>query len=109
MAKKDQGTNNSDNKEQEVKIYADRHIKRDEAGTFLAGVVHFHSEYEEGTIPDGTINLSRNKTNPDCEFTLANLQDHNSHSPGWNNEADMELYVQRVMKDADKLLQIGEV
>ena len=98
-----------DKQEQELKIKVYRFIDRDAAGQFLSGSARFDSEYTDADIPDETINLSRKGNNPSCEFRLSDLSNHDGHTPAWQNEQDMEAYIERVVNDATKVLDIGEV
>ena len=42
--------------------------------------------------------LSRLSTG-DCWFPIDDLQAHDNHSPGWDSQSDMEIYIERIKAD----------
>jgi len=68
----------------------------DNYGNFVA-VVHFTSEGVKLVDPP-EVCVSRLKPG-NCNYPIDNLAAHNSHSPPFSSEADMNAYIERVMDD----------
>jgi len=99
-----------DNQAEDLKVTVHRSIQRDNDGNFQGGLVFFKSTFTTPS-PEGspTVNLSRRGDNPECNFTVTNLQEHRMHSPKWSNEEAMEEYIERVLGDVREIVEIGEV
>jgi replicative DNA helicase len=48
-----------------------------------------------------TVNCSRLGKNPQCNISIFELQNHNSHAPIFSTEIEMMEYINRILMDVD--------
>ncbi len=75
----------------------------------IKSVALFHSDLEGMDVSAiGTVCLSRVKPGS-CNFTLDTLHEHDGHAPAFGDAGEMDVYISRVQKDIEALLEDKEV
>jgi hypothetical protein len=104
--------------ELQVDVEFHKQVAHDPDGKFVNGRVTLSSSVHLETgvdVPEDLmaefpkVNLSRYGQNPDCNFSLCSLAQHDGHAPGFNTEEAMQVYVDRVTADIGKATEQAEI
>jgi|TARA_R100001530_G_scaffold2685_3_gene4308 hypothetical protein len=99
--------------ETQKKIHLDTllQIATDHENTVFQGTVQFNTTPPKGwvqqlmdmgiTKAETTVNCSRLGKNPECNTSIFELQNHNHHTPIFNNEFAMTEYINRILTDVN--------
>ena len=86
-------------------------IATDPENTVFQGSVQFNTTPPTGWVQQlmdmgismdkTTVNCSRLGKNPQCNISIFELQNHNSHAPIFSTEIEMMEYINRILMDVD--------